>query len=410
MLTRSVFSVLEESVQESPVSLLHGARQTGKSTLAHALVQSDTDRRYLTFDDATLLGAATTDPQGFIAGLPSKVVLDEVQRVPELFLAIKADVDRNRVAGKYLLTGSANVYSHRQLADSLAGRLQILRLWPLSEAEIEGKRGTFVDRVFAPDFSPSVQPEPADSITRRILRGGYPEAVHRTNQRSRSRWFESYLTTLLQRDIRDLADIEKLADLPRLLRLLATRACNLLNYSDVMRDLKMPATTLKRYVALLEAAFLFTPIPAWSNSLGKRLVKSPKVLLCDTGLLSHLIGLEEKEAFTNPTLFGSVVENFAILEVLKQSTWSDKRVALSHYRSHAGAEVDLVLEDAAGRTVGIEVKSSETLVGRDLRGLKSLAESLGDRFVRGVVLYRGRETVPFGKNLHAVPIPVLWEE
>ncbi len=410
MLQRHISSRLLDALADSPVVLLHGARQTGKSTLVQHITSTNHPARYLTLDDAAVLGAATADPAGFLAGIEGPIALDEVQRAPELFLAIKADVDRNRKPGRYLLTGSANVLMLPKLSESLAGRMEILPLWPLSQGEIAGKRESFIDMLFTDKpIKAVVASRDGPALIDRILRGGYPEAHRREAPSRRRAWFNSYISTILQRDVRDLANVEGLSAMPRLLTLLASRIGSLLNQSEVSRSLSMPQTTLKRYMALLEATFLVQLLPAWSGNLGKRLVKSPKLYLNDTGLAASLVGQVDESLLRQSQMLGPLAENFIVMELRKQASWSKTEPGLFHFRTLGGQEVDVVLESPSGDLVGIEVKTSATVGAGDFRGLQSLAEETGKRFHRGVMLYQGRETVPFGKNLHAVPMEALWQ-
>lgn len=410
MLRRNITPRLSAALTDTPVVLLSGARQTGKSTLVQALAATTHPARYLTFDDAGVLAAAQADPTGFLAGMEGSVVLDEVQRAPELFLALKVAVDRNRQPGRFLLTGSANVLLLPRLADTLAGRMEVLTLWPLSQGEIDGVAEGFVDAVFA-DALPrlSIVPEEWSALLERMLRGGYPEVLTRPAEDRRSAWFGSYITTLLQRDVRDLAHIEGLTAVPRLLSLLATRTTALLNFSELSRSIAMPQSTLKRYLALLETTFLLQPLPAWASNLGKRLVKTPKVVLSDTGLIASLLALNKERLVADRALAGPLLENFVVMELRKQTVWSKTRPQLFHYRTQTGQEVDIILEDAAGRLVGIEVKSSATISLHDFKGLQSFAEATGQRFHRGIVLYSGGESLPFGARLHALPVQTLWQ-
>jgi hypothetical protein len=238
--------------------------------------------------------------------------------------------------------------------------------------------------------------------------GGYPEAQSRKKAARRGAWFESYITTILQRDVRDISNIENLAEVPKLLALLASRVCSLVNYADIARSLTMPQSTLKRHMALLEATFLVRLLPAWSSNLGKRLIKSPKLVLTDTGLLSHVLGLDRVRAGQDRTLFGHVLENFVAMELVKQLTWSKTRFQLFHFRTTVGQEVDLLLEDPSGGLIGIEVKAGTNVEGKDFAGLHLLAELTGRRFRCGFVLHTGDCVVPFGKNMHAIPIQHLW--
>lgn len=381
----------------------------GKSTLARDLMDGSLAMRYVTFDDPLPLAAARSDPVGFLSGLTDPVVLDEVQRVPELFLPLKATIDGDRRPGRFLLTGSANVLFLPKLTEALAGRMEILTLRPLSQGELTGVEDRFVDAVFGRSFAyPSVIGEPVSQLRGRVLLGGYPEAVQRRSEDRRRAWFESYVASVVQRDVRDLANIERLVELPSILGLLAARAGGLLNYADLSRTSGIPQTSMKRYLALLQATLLFEPLPAWTANIGKRLVKSPKVMLNDTGLLASLLGLDDKRLQREPEMFGHLLENFVVAELRKQIDWSQTRPGLFHLRLESGLEVDAVLEDRSGRTVGVEVKASATVTDQDLRALRQMKADLGNRFVRGILLYAGNEPSMFGKDLIAMPIGALW--
>jgi predicted AAA+ superfamily ATPase len=336
------------------------------------------------------------NPAGFLGGLDGPVILDEIQRAPELFLAINAGVGRAPQPGRFLLTGSANALLLPRLADSLAGRMEILTLWALSQGEIGGVKEDFIDAAFgkfaakAPD-----SPEDRSHALARLLAGGYPAALKRRDGERRRAWFGSYLT-ILQRDVRDLANIEGLTALPRLLALLAARSGSLSNFAELSRSLGMPQTTLKRYLTLLETTYLVQFLPAWSANMGRRMVKSPKMVLTDVGLIAYLLGLNEQRLELDPMLLGPLLESFVIMEIRKQTAWSRARPQAFHFRTQAGVEADLVLEDAAGNLVGIEVKASATVSGQDFKGLHALAALAGRRFRRGIVLYTGASSVPFG--------------
>ena len=411
MLKRNITHKIIEALADTPVVMLNGARQTGKSTLAKSLISEKIIDRYVTLDDATVLAAAKHDPAGFISGLGESTVIDEIQRAPELFVAIKADVDRNRTPGRYLLTGSANVLLLPRLSESLAGRMEIFTLWPLSQGEFIGSRERFIDSIFS-EKGPSSESASSDNKTtviERAIRGGYPEAASRGSESRRRAWFGAYITTLLQRDVRDIANIDGLTAMPRLLAMLATRSPSLFNYSELSRSTGLPQSTLKRYMALFETIFLIDHIPAWHSNLGKRFVKAAKLVMNDTGLLTTLLAVDAARLENTP-LCGTVIENFVIMELKKQISWSDTGPAILHYRTQAGQEVDVVLEDTAGRIVGIEIKSAKSVGGHDFRGLQSLAEASGHNFLRGIVLYSGSEMVSFGSNLCAMPIDSLWKE
>lgn len=288
--------------------------------------------------------------------------------------------------------------------------MEIISLWALSQGELHWQKETFIDAVFSNDLPAFKTPQlERDELFSRILLGGFPEVTQRDSELRRKAWFNSYMTTILQRDIRDLSRIEGLASIPRLLSILGVRAGGLLNFSELSRTSGLAQSTLKRYMALLEAAFLIRLLPAWSGNLSKRLVKSPKVFIHDTGLLGHLIGMDKNRLRTEPELAGALTENFVVMELTKQLSWSWIRPQLFHFRTQASnKEVDIILEDAAGRLVGIEIKSSHSVKADDFAGLKVLANETKDRFVRGVVLYSGAEKVPFGKNLLALPVSSLW--
>ena len=409
MLGRHATRTFLDGLHDTPVIYLQGARQTGKTTLVRTIAGEQHPARYLTLDAAAVLAAAQDDPEGFIAGLERPVVIDEVQRAPALALAIKLAVDADRRPGQFLLTGSSSVMSLPRLAESLAGRMELHTLWPFSQGELAGVRETFIDRVFDPKLpTPETVPEPEAALVERICTGGYPEAHARRSSGRRRAWFDSYVDSVLQRDLRDLANRERLSEMPRLLALLASRVAQLVNFSDLARSLAIPQTTLKRYMSLMETTFLVRLLPAWSSSIGKRLTKAPKLLLVDTGLLTHLLDTDAGRLRRDRALLGHVLENFVAMELIKQLGWSERRCGLFHFRTESGAEVDLVLEDRGGRLVGIEVKSASSLQKRDFRGLQALAEAAGRQFAGGVVLYTGATVVPFGRNLRALPISQLW--
>lgn len=409
MKKRHVTPLVLAALRDTPVVFLQGPRQAGKTTLVEGLAGAGHAAEYLTFDDAAVLAAAQTDPDGFVASRRGNVILDEVQRVPELFRAIKRSVDRQRTPGRFLLTGSANALLLPKVSESLAGRMEVLTLWPFSQGERTEKREGFVDACFGPDFAPASYRDAAwTDLIELITAGGFPEAGERPPGARRQAWFGSYVTTILERDVRDIANVQGLRELPRLLRLAAARAAGLLNFADLARDAALPQTSLQRYWALFEATFLVRALPAWSANLGSRLVKAPKVLLNDTGLLCSLLGLDAARLQADDLMTGAVLESFVAQELTKQITWSESRPALFHFRTHQQQEVDLLLEDASGRLVGIEVKKTASPSSGDFKGLKHLQEATGRKFVRGILLYTGAASVSFGPNLHAVPVSALW--
>ncbi|HUT52669.1 MAG TPA: ATP-binding protein [bacterium] len=416
MLKRHITSGLLEALSDTPVVTLHGARQTGKSTLVQALAEGEYPAPYFTLDDLSVLEAVRRDPAGFVAGLSGPVILDEVQRAPDLLLAIKSRVDRDRRPGRFLLTGSAQILSLPRLADVLAGRMEVLTLWPLSQGEIEGAKEGFIDALFAEEFSVrngrfsgKAGKMEKEAVFDRMLKGGYPEVLSRPRLERRRAWFDSYLSLILQRDVRDLANIAGLADLPRMMAALASRAGSLMNQSELARDLGLNQMTFRRYFSLLEAIFMVRVVPPWFNNRLKRLMKTPKLYLGDTGLLAHLLDLTPERLRRDPNASGALLENFVVMEIMKQRTWSRTRPELFHFRDFSGAEVDLVLESPGGRMIaGVEVKAGATVGPGDFKGLKLLSAALGPRFRRGVVLYTGPTVIPFDKNLFALPVSALW--
>jgi predicted AAA+ superfamily ATPase len=409
MVRRKIEGNLETALTDTAVVLVHGARQTGKTTLVRDLAARRSEARYFTLDDAAVLAVASADPAGFVGQPGGMVVIDEIQKAPALLPAIKLAVDGDRRPGRFLLTGSAQVLLVPTVSESLAGRMQILTLWPFSQGEIDETPEGFVDAVFG-DLAPALLDEPQEgpSLRRRLLRGGYPEVVARPSEARRRAWFAAYLTAILERDVRDLANIAGLTEMPRLLALLAVRAGGLLNKAELSREAALAYATLHRYLSLLEMTFLLRLVPAWSANLGKRLTRAPKIALCDAGLQAHLAGVSEDRLARDPGLAGPLLETFVAMELSKQATWARTAVSLFHFRTAAGREVDLLLEDDAGRVVGIEVKASSSFGRKDLAGLRALAEDLGPRFHRGVLLYAGETVVPAGEKLWALPVSALW--
>jgi len=419
MIGRNLASVLEQAVKDTPAVFLCGARQTGKSTLVKQIIAATPGAAYYTMDDWDVLSAARQNPMGFIAGLPEKAAIDEIQRAPELLLPIKAEIDRNRRPGRFILTGSANVLVLPRVADTLAGRIEILTLRPFSQGELRGKKETFIDGLFsgathrpfknAGDILERNAPAPAPrELYRNIVAGGYPEVLARGPGARRNAWFKSYIETIIQRDILELARIEGLRAIPDLMHLAAGRCAGLLSFSDLSRGLQLPQSSLKRYFALLEAAFVVYRAPSWHGNFSTRFIKAPKVYFSDTGLACYLLGADAQRLESDPGLAGRLCENFIVNELHKQASWSETDLSLFHFRSHDGQEVDCVLEDRQGRCAGIEIKASTTVSAGDAKGLRYLKEQLGKRFVRGVVLYGGSKVIPFDDRIHAVPLGSLW--
>jgi uncharacterized protein len=397
---------LREALADTPVVMVNGARQTGKTTLV-ARIASELDGRYRTLDDPTMLDAALADPVSFIEDGARLTIIDEVQKAPALLPVIKRAVDRRRGPGRFLLTGSADVLTLPGVSESLTGRIEVLTLHPLSQAEVGEIESRWIDRLFRdrPIASPPKRAGPG--VAQRMVCGGFPEVLTRRRDERRRAWFDAYVMTIMQRDIRDLSNIEGLTALPRLLELLAVRSGALLNVAELGRAAGIPQVTLHRYLSLLQATFLFQPLSAWHANLGKRLIKAPKAYLLDSGLACALVGLDATSAASSPQ-YGPLLETFVLGELRRLAAGMTSGPRIYHYRSAGGVEVDFVLEDAARRIAGIDVKAAKTVGVRDFSGLRDLAESRGEKFACGVVLYGGEETVKFGPRLYAVPISTLW--
>lgn len=404
--TRHVQCRVATALADTRVVLVTGPRQAGKTTLARLF--ASTERPYITLDDPATLLAARADPTGFVRGLNSAVI-DEVQRAPDLLLALKESVDQDPTPGRFLLTGSTNLMAMPQVADSLAGRLEVITLLPFAQAELAGTPGDLLARLFNGDgLPPVVQPITGDALLERVLKGGYPEALRRTSASRRQAWLEDYVALILDRDVRDIAQIDQLDRLPRLLNVLAAHAGQLVNHSSYGAALGLSVPTAQKYVGILERLFLTRLVPPWSHNAVSRLTKTPKLHFLDTGLLAALSDATTSQIQTDRTRYGPLLENFVVSEVLKLITWSDKRLRISHFRTKEQDEVDLVIEDRRGRVIGIEVKASATVRPNDLRGLRQLQAATGDNFVQGLVLHDHDRITPFGERLHAAPVSLLW--
>lgn len=399
---------LVEALADTPVVLIHGPRQCGKTTLAQ-IVGNKRGYVYLSFDDDVTLAAARADPVGFVADLPERAILDEVQRAPGIFTALKTTVDRHRTPGRFLLTGSANVLLVPKLADSLAGRMEILRLHPLAQCELGANEPRFLDLLFRGGFKTRRHERLGTELAERVAAGGYPAALDRSTARRRAAWYRDYIETLVQRDVRDLARIRSLDALPRLLALAAGQTARLINISDLSGPFQLSRPTIRDYVTLLARVFLLEELPPWHSNRLSRLVKTPKLHLGDTGLACSLLGLDAAALWQDRTTLGQLLETFVFQELRRQASWHEEESRFHHFRDRDGAEVDIVLERGASRVAGVEVKAAATVTAADFRGLRKLKEAAGKRFVGGVVLYDGETSASFGEGLHAVPIRALWE-
>jgi len=405
---RAITPRLLAALDDTPAVMLVGPRQAGKSTLVQGIAAGAHPARYVSLDDLRTLEAALRDPIGFIEGVEEPLVIDEIQRAPELLLPIKAAIDRRRRPGRFILTGSAQVMLLPTVSESLAGRIEVHTLWPFSQAEIEGVTGQAVELLLEQSARPPEAPATSrEELAERITRGGFPEAVARKPDR-REEWLAAYLTSIVQRDLRDLANIDRLAEVPAVLASLAARVRAPLNMTDLSGSVGIPRTSLDRYLTLLEHVFLVRRLPAWHTNRIKQITKAPKLLIADSALLTHLLRVDQARLVEDHSLLGTFVECFVGMELAKQLSASDMRASQHHLRTARGAEVDFLLEGPAGRLAGIEVKTSATIRSEDFKHLATLRDHLGERFVRGVVLYTGGERLPFGERLEAWPLAMLW--
>jgi len=402
---RFVKNRITEAMTDTPVVLLVGPRRAGKTTLVRQF--TDRVRGYHTLDDQTTLDIAQSDPVGFIRGL-DRVIIDEVQRVPELLLAIKKSVDDDYRPGRFLLTGSANVMTLPRVADSLAGRMEVIRLLPLSQGERLGHKSDFLEAAFSGRLVSPENPILGQDLVALILTGGYPEMLARPTERRRRAWAASYLESVLTRDLQDIAAIERLTDLPKFVRILAHHSARLVNFSEIGSGIGVSYKFSQRYVRLLEQIFLVATLEPWHTNTLKRLVKTPKLHFLDTGLLASSCGLTIDGLKGQRTELGALVETFVCSEILKMMTWSDLRVTPFHFRDWEKNEVDMVLERDDGAILGIEVKAGATVSPSDFTGLRKLAGACGDRFAFGVLLHDGDTITPVGSKLAAAPLSCLW--
>lgn len=396
---------IEDALSDTRVVLISGPRQSGKTTLAMDVAGDQTP--FLTLDDANVFRSAVDDPVGFVRGL-DRAVIDEVQRVPDLLLAIKNLVDDDKTPGRFLLTGSANLMTIPKIADSLAGRMEVVRLLPLSQAEIGGARSNFIDRAFAGEKPAADQMTIGKDLVETVLSGGYPEALGRKRWSRKQDWYHEYLDALVQRDVRDVAQIAQLSVMPKLLTVLAEHSGQLVNYSGIGAALDLNHVTTQKYVGVFESLYLVHTLRPWFTNRLKRLTKSPKLHFLDAGLLAAMRDVSPDVIKKDRTPFGPILETFVFSELRKIATWSAQRCSFAHFRDKDKNEVDIVLENRRGDVVGIEVKSSATASSADFAGMRKLAEACGKKFRQGILLYDHDRVVPFGENMFAAPLSSLW--
>ena len=399
---------LVEALTDSPAVLVNGPRQCGKTTLAR-LVGEPRGYQFISFDDDVARAAAETDPAGFVAGLPERVILDEVQRVPSLFTALKREIDQHRIPGRFLLTGSSQVLLLPSLSESLAGRLEILPLHPLSQCELHEGTPNFLDDLFGGAFGTSTTSRLEDDLALRVASGGYPAALTRPTIRRRANWYRNHIETQLQRDVRDMSRIRSLDVLPRLLTAAASQTARLYNLSELASPFQLSRPTIGEYVGLLERLFLIERLPPWHSNRLRRLVKTPKLHMADTGIGCALLGLDDQALTQDRSIFGQFLETFVLQELKRQAVRQEQRLSFYHYRDKDQVEVDIVIERGVTAVAGVEIKASATVVPSDFRGLYKLRQAVGEKFAAGVVLYDGAIASSFGDRMFAVPIRYLCE-
>ncbi|MEW2442452.1 ATP-binding protein [Micromonospora marina] len=407
LIPRRAAAQVDAALTDTRVVLISGARQTGKSTLVR-IVAGDRLAERRDLDRAQDRAAAIADPVGFV-DFSELLVIDEIQRAPELLLAIKSAVDEDPRPGRYLLTGSSRLFGMVAAPDALPGRMETVELWPFSQGELDGALDGFIDAVFTlgPDLRHESDVTRADYAAR-IVRGGLPEATTRTDPRRRQRFLDAYVQALIDRDVRQLSDIQHKGELRKLVRLLAARSATVIA-ANSESALGLSRSTIARYLQALEEIFLIKRIPGWSRNIGTRATAAPKLIFVDSGIAANETATDARALLRPGAPFGPLLESFVLSELSRQLTWSEQPVDLSHYRDQSRYEVDAVLENRAGQVVGIEVKAATTVGPDDFRGLRRLADRLGDDFIAGIVLYTGTSTLPFGEKLRALPVSALWQ-
>lgn len=402
ILPRQLKSRMDAAMKDTPVVLINGPRQSGKTTLVKEYSPSLT---YYTLDDDNVLTAAKQDPIGFIKQI-DKAIIDEIQRAPELLRAIKLSVDQNRKPGRFLLTGSANLLALPQIGDSLAGRMEILTLLPLSLAEIQRREPHFIKYALNQSW-PNQTSSTQANINSQALTGGYPEMLMRPTFERRSAWANSYISAIVKRDVKDISSIEKLVEMPRLLDVLAQQSGELTNFTQIGGQLNLDTKTTQKYVGLLETLFLVQQLRPWHSNTLNRIIKTPKIYFLDSGLLACLNRMTNESVATDKHSFGALLETWVYNELLKMNTQATEQWNIYFYRDKDQVEVDFILEDHEQNVIGIEVKASHTIINQDFRGLRKLAALTGKKWISGIVLYSGDTCLSFGDNLWAIPLSLL---
>lgn len=399
---------IETALTDTPVIFIMGPRQCGKTTLVKSLMKKN-GWQYINLDDAAQLAIAKSDPTAFVRNLFAKhIVLDEIQRAPELLISIKQAVDENRIPGKFLLTGSANALLQPQVSDSLAGRIESIPIYALSECEIQTIKPTFLSKLLSQIAPISKHTRIRDYLIKRIITGCFPEPLQRQSEKRIQVWYNQYVNSLIQKDIKEIDHVEHPEKALKLLKLSAHYSSQLVNFTEFGNQLNLDRGTIKKYLGLLQQLFLLHELPAWHTNFYKRLIKTPKLHLADTGLICALQNINHDYLLKNPQKIRALLETFVINELRKQASWLDENLSFYHYRDKDQSEVDCIIENSAGECFAIEIKAKATLVPSDFKGLHKFKEIAGKHFKIGILLYDGDHTTAFSENLFAVPIGALW--
>lgn len=408
MYKRYINTSISTALKDTPAVIVVGPRQSGKTTLIKGFVSNEWS--YVTLDDMNQLQFAKDDPVGFIRNFTARyVVIDEVQRVPELMLPLKQAIDEDRLPGRFLLSGSANAMALPRVADSLAGRLEVINLFPLSECEIQNKAPTFFLKLLNSEVPQSKNIRVREVLIEKVSKGGFPEALERASESRRMAWFQQYIISIIQKDLNELADIEHLNVMFKLIQIFSNQVAQLIDYTHVAQQLGLPRQTVKRYLQLLKQLFIFQELPAWHNDQNKRLIKTPKMHIIDSGLLCGLKRISNKKLQVDRQLFGYLLENYIFCELQKMASWLEEPLYFYHYRDKDKVEVDMVIETLSGEVIGIEVKAGATIDKTDFQGLVRLKNSAGDKFKVGILLYDADHTNQFESRIYSAPIGSIWE-
>ncbi len=397
---------LQDILADTPVAIIAGPRQSGKTTLVKHIAGDDW--RYLTLDDPGTLGAALDDPLGLLRAANGPMIVDEIQRAPGLLPVIKMLVDEKRQPGRFIITGSADILALPRASESLAGRSEVVTLLPLSQAEIERTPSDFVGRAFVGKVVKNTTSLDDAELVERVLTGGYPEVLSRKTARRRKQWCQAYIQAILRRDIKDISQIHKAQELPRLMAVLASYSSQLMNQHDIGSRIDLDGKTANSYITALEQLFLVQRLPAWHDNSLRRLIKKPKLHFNDPAILASLLEVNAVRLASNRNNFGKLLETFVFSELCKQISWQEDQYQLSHLRDKDKIEIDFIVENTQSELVAIEVKAAATALSKDFAGLRKLQKAVGGRLKLGLLLYAGDQVLPFGPGLIAAPVSCLW--